>query len=316
MSNATTNWWEESGREPILVTGAIRTGTTFIGKILAAGSGNVLVNEPFNRDNNALYELGWKRQFQYLTQETGMRYEPLLRGVFRLEPNMFGRTSNLISKKGLRNMYHSFSHMMGGPPQRVILKDPIALASASWIADTFHARVVITVRHPAPFCLSLKKLQWGIETDFFLQQEDLMEEHLAQFRPELEELRHIKGYDLRLAILGWRVLYHLAWKQMQQHPEFILVRHEDVSANPVEYFCELFHALNQPFTSDVIALIEECVSEENPVTTPSNDPHSIHVNASAGLQFWKSHLSPSEIAQIKEGTADICPKFYTEEDWY
>jgi len=309
------NWWETSGHEPVLVTGSIRSGTTFVGKVLSFGSEYVYINEPFNLHNNAIYDLGWKRQYQYINEESGKKMEYQIAGAFRLSGNIFVKRNNLLRKKGLRNIYHSLNRVVMGLPQRVIVKDPIALSSANWIAKTFHAKVVITMRHPASYVLSLKKLGWCPTMNSFLDQPDLMHDFLMPYKAEMEALKDIDKYDLRLAILSWNIANSMAYQMLQTNNDIILVRHEDISANPVEEFCKLFKKLNQPFTQDIINFIEENSSSDNPISTLASDPHSIAINSKANTGLWRQLLSNSEIEQIKEGTKDIFKHFYTPEEW-
>jgi len=309
------NWWESSGREPVLVTGSIRSGTTFVGKVLSFSPDYLYINEPFNIHNNNLYDLGWKRQYQYLSMETGKKMEYQLGGAFRLTGNIFVQRANLLRKKGLRNLYHSLNRVVSGPPQRVIIKDPIALSSAGWIAKTFHARVVLTVRHPASYVLSLKKLGWCPVSSSYLEQDDLVHDFLMPFKAEMEALKDIGKYDLRLAILSWNIANTIAYQLIKANPNIIVVRHEDLADNPVEEFCKLFKTLNQPFTQDIIQFIEEHSSKENPVSSPTSDPHSISLNGKANANLWREMLSKSEIEEIKEGTKDIFPHFYSAKEW-
>jgi hypothetical protein len=242
-----------------------------------------------------------------------MEYQ--IAGAFRLSGNIFVKRNNLLRKKGLRNIYHSLNRVVMGLPQRVIVKDPIALSSANWIAKTFHAKVVITMRHPASYVLSLKKLGWCPTMNSFLDQPDLMHDFLMPYKAEMEALKDIDKYDLRLAILSWNIANSMAYQMLQTNNDIILVRHEDISANPVEEFCKLFKKLNQPFTQDIINFIEENSSSDNPISTLASDPHSIAINSKANTGLWRQLLSNSEIEQIKEGTKDIFKHFYTPEEW-
>ena len=43
---------------------------------------------------------------------------------------------------------------------RPLLKDPIAIMSCEWLAETFNMDVIVVIRHPAAFVASLKVAGW------------------------------------------------------------------------------------------------------------------------------------------------------------
>src|SRR4029077_14652741 len=69
---------------------------------------------------------------------------------------------------------------------RPLVKDPMALFSAEWIAETFDAQVVVIVRHPAAFASSIKLDGWAHPFSHFLNQPALMEDHLSSFDEEIK----------------------------------------------------------------------------------------------------------------------------------
>jgi hypothetical protein len=74
-----------------------------------------------------------------------------------------------------------------------LIKDPIALFAAEWLADVFGVRVVVLIRHPAAFAASLKRLNWTHPFGDFLAQPLFMRDLLAPFE---EDIRRFAAAEL------------------------------------------------------------------------------------------------------------------------
>src|SRR5205823_10236861 len=95
---------------------------------------------------------------------------------------------------------------------RPLLKDPIALFSAEWIADRFGGQVVALIRHPAAFASSLKKYRWTHPFGDFLAQPLLMRDLLSSYTEEITRFADAqrKGEEPEIvdqAILFWNVIH-------------------------------------------------------------------------------------------------------------
>src|SRR6185369_11076039 len=111
----------------------------------------------------------------------------------------------------LRNVKEEYQFFLKHRRQgsRPLLKDPLALFSAEWLADRFNMDVVIMIRHPAAFVSSIKKLNWTHPFSHFLEQPLLMETVLSPFTAEIKE-HASKEYSITdQAILLWRLLHYV-----------------------------------------------------------------------------------------------------------
>jgi len=279
---------------PILVTGAHRSGTTWVGKMLALAPGVGYVHEPFNP---ATPGSPFTRYYERVADEAYAR--PLERA--------------LEFKPGLRRLPHdpralrdalrrTRSRLRGARP---LVKDPIALRSADWLADRFGMSVVVTIRHPAGFVSSVRRLGW--EHDFSTFAGD---ERLARFEPEL---RSVPDDPLDRAALLWRILYSLVERYRDEHPDWILVRHEDASRAPLPTFEHLYGVLGLELTPRARRKIESHSSSRNPVE--ASHRHAVRLDSAAAVDRWRSRLSPAEIGRVREATRDVWPSFYADEDW-
>jgi hypothetical protein len=174
---------------------------------------------------------------------------------------------------------------------------------------------VVLVRHPAAFAGSLKRLNWGFDFADLGEQTQLMRTHLAPFREDIERHAGRRTDVIDDAILLWRVVYHTARQLRAAHPEWIFLRHEDLSRRPVEEFRQLFARLGLEFTPDVRWMIEESTSEKNPKTMADSEAHRTSLDSKANIWNWCRRLSHEEIERVRRGTEDVAPSFYTDADW-
>ena len=198
---------------------------------------------------------------------------------------------------------------------RPLVKDPMAVFSAEWIAETFDAQVVVVVRHPAAFASSIKLDGWTHPFSHFSDQPALIEDHLEPFRKEIDAFAREEHDILDQAALLWRLIHHTIADYRSRHPEWLVIRHEDLSRDPIQGFGYLFEALNLPYTEDVQEAIRRSTSRSNPVDRDPN-PHLFHSRDSrANVDNWRHRLTPSEVERIRARVADVSPFFYSDDDW-
>ena len=151
-----------SERTPILVTGAHRTGTTWVGKMLSAGRGVAYISEPLNVWHRpSVLRAPVEKWYTYICAENEAAYMPAFREMLAFRYGLWREISSLRSRKDFLRMGRDFSIFLRGRllRQRPLIKDPFAVFSAPWFAEQLGCRVVITVRHPAGFASSLKRLR-------------------------------------------------------------------------------------------------------------------------------------------------------------
>ncbi len=300
---------------PVLVTGIHRSGTTWVGKILAAAPGVAYINEPLNMQHRpGIFGAHVPYWYTYITDENEALFLPAFQKMLSFHYHLFPEITALRSARDVLRMVRDMSVFCKGRLQkkRPLLKDPFAVFSVEWFAQRLNAQIVITVRHPAAFASSLKRLGWkfNLEKNLF-SQPLLVRDHLEPFRGEIQA--HPPKDVITQAAWLWRLIYHVVWKLTQRHPEFIVVRHEDLSLDPLQAFLQLYQKLSLEFTPRVEKLILTSSSSENPAEL--SQIHSIRMNSRAGLRNWKKRLTEDEIRIIRSITADIWPLYYSEHEW-
>jgi hypothetical protein len=303
-------------RTPILVTGSHRSGTTWVGRMLAADVDTAYISEPLNvLHRPGVYRAPVKHWYTYITAENENEYLPAFRETLNFQYHTWRELVSLRSPKDFLRMGRDFHIFFNGSMQgqRALIKDPFALFSAPWFAERLNCKVVITVRHPAGFASSLKRLGWNYDFRNLLDQPLLMRDHLETDRVAMESMPHddIIGQGALL----WKFIYRFVHSTGKLFPQFNIVRHEDLSLNPIGGYQALYQSLGLDFTEQVKETILTSSSSENPAKLAKNKTHSVKLDSRANLDNWKKFLSPEEIHRIRSLTEGVSELFYSEEEW-
>ena len=301
--------------KPILVTGAHRSGTTWVGKMLALAPGVAYIHEPFSpRTAAGLSPARFDRYFTVVTSENQARYRPGLEQTIRFR---YGLGAQLRSLRGGRDLARiprdlvrvERARLSGARP---LVKDPIALLSAEWLAETFEMDVVVLIRHPAAFAASLKRLGWKHSFATFIQ-EGRVPEVVRPYEAEIRQQAERPGEILAQAVLLWRLLYNAVDGYRERHPDWAFVRHEDASAEPVATFERLYAQLGLDLTPAAKEAIVRASAPDNPAELAT--PYAVELDSAASIGRWREDLTPEEIETLRERTRDVWPRFYSDDDW-
>jgi hypothetical protein len=301
--------------KPILVTGAHRSGTTWVGKMLALAPGVAYIHEPFSpRTAAGLSPAGFDRYFTVVTSENEARYRPGLEQTIRFR---YGLGAQLRSLRGGRDLARiprdlvrvERARLSGARP---LVKDPIALLSAEWLAETFGMDVVVLIRHPAAFAASLKRLGWKHSFATFIQ-EGRVPEVVRPYEAEIRQQAERPGEILAQAALLWRLLYNAVDSYRERQPDWAFVRHEDASAEPVATFERLYAQLGLDLTPAAKEAIARASAPDNPAELAT--PYAVELDSAASIGRWREDLTAEEVETLRERTRDVWPRFYSDDDW-
>lgn len=296
--------------QPLLVAGAHRTGTTWVGKMLAAG-GYAYVSEPLN----VLHRPGVMRApvrqwYKYITRENEADFLPAFQRTLALRYNLFAELASLRSRRDLLRMGRDLAIFFQGRIlcRPVLLKDPFAVFSLPWFTERLNCRALVTVRHPAGFASSLKRLNWPFDFKDLLEQPMLMRDHLEPFRADMERIAadDIVGQ----AALLWKMVYKAVHADREKHPSILIVRHEDLSLDPVTGYAKVYESLGLAYPAKVQDVIRNSSSSENPAELSRKKIHSVKLDSRANLDNWKKRLTAEEISHIRSMTEDVASIYY------
>lgn len=269
----------------ILVSGLIRSGTTWVGRILATAENSIYIHEPFNPDSewNACFPL--PSHMMHITSEYGGIYEGPFSKILKLEPLFRGNWRNQVSE----SIYRYIDKETNGIKTQVIpiIKDPVALFSIEWLVNTHHLKPVIVLRHPIGIVKSQIRLGWikgnklvGIvrqrslvETFYNQQDQSLLHENMANWS-------NIETADQMCLFV--RFMYLSIIRYIKKYPEWLYICYEDISNNPEQLL-------------DIMDRIGLKQSEETRQRIGSNkiasyDPDKAHQNVLEAIPYDKQKL--------------------------
>jgi len=301
-------------KAPILVTGSPRSGTTWTGRMLAAAPGTAYLHEPFHY-NNALLNERPARLFQYVSPAESERYTKLVGDLLQWKFPWRRRMQNVRTPRNIVGLLKGNWRFMQlrSTNARPIFKDPIALFSSEWLAKTFDMDVLMMIRHPAAFCSSVKLRDWRTDFDNFLSQSALMDRYLGQYESEMRRQTTTKTSIISNAILLWNCTHHVIKIFRDENPDWLFIRHEDLSRDPIEQFRMIYRTFGLEFSNEAEHAILDSSGEHNPVEQVESAPRMR--NSKENINNWKKRLSADEIAEVREQTSEIWPVFYSESEW-
>ncbi len=273
--------------KPLLVTGSHRSGSTWIGRVIEQSNDFVYVDEPLQLSNTSSPVSNVKYWFPYIKSDDKQIIEDLLAI----------KESASIEQK------------------RALFKDPMAFFSIDTFIDELESDILISVRHPAGFVSSIKRLGWTHDFNHFLEQEELMDSYLYPFRNEIRDFSKNKKDIVDQGILLWNIINLNTLKFKQKYPQIYIVRHEDLSLDPVNEFQKIFSYFDIKFTSQVQNYIQKTTSQANTSEAIDNAVHQLHRNSKANIDNYKNRLTTGEISRIRNGTEMVSHVFYDREWW-
>jgi len=312
---------------PILVTGAHRSGTTWVGRMLAADPLIAYISEPLNVVHRpGVFRAKVPHWYQYICDGNEGEYLSAFQQLLDFDYHLWDEIRSLRSLKDFLRMGRDFRVFSNGlmHGQRILIKDPFAVFSAPWFAKKLNCKVVVTVRHPAAFAHSLKRLNWPFDFNDLLDQSLLMRDHLEPYQ---DEMRAIKSDDIvGQAALLWKVVYHSVHSTLRHgfasqdgarevNPDFIVVRHKDLSRDPANGYRALYASLGLDYTPRVEEIILNSSSSDNPAELSRKKTHSVKLDSLASVDNWKKRLTVDEIKRVREITEEVSHLYYSDSEW-
>lgn len=302
---------------PILVTGSHRSGTTWVGRMIAASPGVGYIHEPFNLGTSrGVCRAPRRHWFTHVDRENEDRFLGPLRDTISFRYSFGAAAREIRSWSDVRTRWSELRRFrrFRANAARPVVKDPIALFSAEWLASRFGMDVVVMIRHAAAFVSSLKRLNWNYPFSHLLAQPVLMEKHLSGFEDEIRSFAAERRDIVDQAALLWAVLYTVVDEYRSSRDDWLFLRHEDLAREPVERFRTVFDHVGLPFTESIEARVLDSSSASNAEDT-AGEPHSTIRNSRATIDRWKRDLTAAEIERVRERVEPVSSRFYSAEHW-
>lgn len=307
----------DRSRSPILVTGAHRSATRWVSEAIARSpDGIAWIWEPFNpgrRPGTFAYPI--RHAYWSVQPREEEAFRRALGDTLAFRYNVAAEVAAIRRPKDAARLVRDWSRFRQHRRSGCIplLKDPIALMSTEWIERTFDARVAINVRHPAAFCASLVHRGWRFDFRDLLVQPELLAGPLQRWASEIARHAERPQPALDEAILLWNILYGRVGELQDSHPDYVVVRQEDLSRDPLPTFRRLLDGLGVTWS----AAVEQFVLESSGASNPALDdnPSSVHRNSAVHMWNWSRQLDAAQVEQVREQTAEVSGRFYSDVDW-
>jgi hypothetical protein len=272
------------------------------------------IHEPFCPNRSP----GWITEplpywYMYMAEENAHLYENAVERVVRLR---YPVARSLLASKGPKDVARQVPEIgralvYRSRSVRPLLKDPFALFSSEWLAERFAVVPVIMIRKPVAFVSSIKRLNWGFDYEQnWLAQSLLMRDHLSDHESDF------KGYQGEVDLVGegivmWNVLYGFVAKLRERRPEFLYVVYEDLAADPLPGFEELYSHLGLRWDPTVRERIAGFSDSSNPKDVSARNRRAVKRDSQAASETWRQRLTPDEIERVTTQTAAVASAFYS-----
>ncbi|RJQ76332.1 MAG: hypothetical protein C4519_14780 [Desulfobacteraceae bacterium] len=275
---------------PIFLTGIYRSGTSWVGKIISFADSLICYREPFNP--SVVQRM--PQQYYYISPEKDNLFyadftEKLLKG--HLVGADFDYTTN--------NNYFNFRH------SRYLIKDPTAAFLTEWLSNKYSFETIILLRHPAGFVSSILKLNWDFDLSIFLNQKNLMDEHLHHFKFIINKYNY-KGMTIEKGAVIWGVIYYFLNKLINNEG-YYYIKYEDICKNPYDKFKEIFDKFSLMWNERVEHEIK--LSTES-ASTFSRNTFCVSRDTSKMDKIWMNRLTVNQIKTIKRITSEFDIPYY------
>lgn len=314
MGSLSTEQW-------IFVTGMIRSGTTFLGKLLTLPLCADYIHEPFNGG----YSLPDRRPFRarYIRPESCNQDAQDFRDhVAHLFNNQFGLPTahhtddswaRTIGKSivGSRGPFHLRLARLNPFHRTAVVKDPVAKLSTEFLYHEFEVLPVIIVRHPASLAASLKRVGWYPEMKDFRNEPELIEDYFSD-RPDY--LYRTWPSRLLESMGHWRATHRVLLSQASTYPDWSVITHEALCENPIATTRRLYEQLDLPWSSWVQFRIQRLTGGRS-AQASGGQAMDLKRDSARIFEQRRDSLTRDERAKIFDITKDIALDLYSRESF-
>lgn len=309
--------------QPLLVAGLPRSGTSWVGKMLEASGEVVYINEPLNPQHPpghspGVLDAAVSHRYHYICADNEQLWLRAFADTLRLRYKPVAELRRNRSAYDLGRMVkYGTSFTLGRlRRRRAMLDDPWATVSIPWFVQRMDCQAVVLVRRPESFAGSWRKLGWHVDLSDLLEQPLLLRDVLGSSEQDLRALVDSADWVAQISLL-WRAMYAAVADMADRLPELLVVRYEDLAAEPVAGFRLLYDRLGLTWTAGV----EKRVVHDT--TAPDSAPvfgWSLRgglsrtgyrpMDSRQSLTSYRKQLGEAEVDRIRELTADVAKRFY------
>lgn len=215
------------------------------------------------------------------------------------------RTPGAAARLAKRSLVAAAGRVRGGA---TLLKDPIAVFSAEWLAERFDLHVVVMVRGPLAFASSIKRLGWAFDFANWAGQDLLMRDAVAEFDAAVRRAAADPPDLIDQAILTWNATYAHLDRLRVAHPDWLFVDYEALAADPEAGFGRLYGQLGLRLDERRRARITSHTRQGNVADVPAGEKGGIRRDSRAAVDTWRHRLDPAEVDRVLAGTRAVADR--------
>ena len=307
----------------IFVTGLIRGGTTFTGKMLSLPLSVDYIHEPFHGG----YTLPDREPLRPCYVRPGRQddevqaYQNRLAHLFHYDigihsANPYEKDSWLRKAikavVGSRGPVYLTLAKLNPFHTTALIKEPVGKLMAEHLHLTFGVKPVILIRHPASWAASLKRVGWWPGVREFAEQPHLVEDYLA----DEQELLHRDWKNPMLkSAAHWRLSFKVLLAQAEKYPSWQVVTHEKLSECPLDTFERLYRTLDLPWSASVEKKIRSYTRGNDSAEVRGGRVQDFQRNSAALFEMRRDSLSKDERRAIFEIVKDVALQIYSRESF-
>jgi hypothetical protein len=289
----------------IAVCGTHRSGTTLLGSLLTADPGSRQIFEPFHTQ----FGLEEVTSSFIAADQPDSPWRDVIDRFFAAEGVRFQRPPVRTSRftrwlKGTRAA-REYAAARLFRPRRLVLKESFLSLAAQYLIDRHGVRVVFTVKHPAAFFASLRRVGWHEA----LPLDELVEQGVLD-----AETRDAATTPAARTGLFWNVINRHALETHRRFPggaSFWM--HESFCAAPdveMQHLADSLRIEYSPAMRRAVAL----ATQGSVVAPPSDTVHQLVRNSAAMIGEWRQRVTPEEEAELRERCGALYHEI-TGDDW-
>jgi RimJ/RimL family protein N-acetyltransferase len=254
----------------IIVAGSGRSGTTWLSQIINYGNEYRDMFEPF--EPHQVPRVSHFRRSQYLRPEND--------DYHYVEP-----ARQILSGRIRNEWIDQFNRCRVA--SRRLIKDIRCLLFLKWLGVHFpKTPIIYLLRHPLAVVHSRMQLGWKAALNDFLEQRDLLEDHLEPLVPEIERASKQVETAFERHLLSWCVENYVPLRQFQEG-EIHLIFYERLCLEPEGEIKRLFRFLDRPYDERALEQIRR--------PSPQTRPASPIVTGDDLLKSWGNAFTPAQI---------------------
>lgn len=175
-----------------------------------------------------------------------------------------------------------------------------------WIAASFKPKIIFLVRHPAAVAASHFKLGWHNVSLENRMPADLWSRK-SQYSVNADfwtQHGHFQAETLQIAL-----------EALANYPDHRLVTYEDLCANPIGLFQDLYDWAGLPWTESVVRKIHEKSSSAKSKPKDIENAFETNRRSSEMISSWHRELSEEQIDHVRDSYLAHNVMLYPPQDW-